>query len=156
MAVNKYGPGMPAAIYLDAFGAVCADFFGCHVYHVGSSLVGKAFRDVDVRAILDDDVYAALGLGDPEATHSNRRWVALVLAFSALGEKMTGLPVDFQIQQQTYANKKFSRETVGELAMRSALGLHDLLRHESKSPPDLFEERSVTLSEYVAPSEEQK
>lgn len=128
------GVGMPGALLLDEFGAVCADFFGAHVYHVGSSTGfsrKKTYRDVDVRVILTDDEYAALGLGDPEHPHHNRRWVALTLAFSALGRQMTGLPIDFQVQQQTYANKKFPKG-------RSALGIIALMRRQSNVPHDLF------------------
>ncbi len=66
--------------------------------------------------ILSDEDYAAWGLGDPVYPHHNAKWVALVLAFSALGKTMTGLPVDFQIQEQTHANEK-------EKGLRSALGI---------------------------------
>ena len=43
-----------------------------------------------------------------------------VLAFSALGREMTGLPIDFQIQQQSYANEKFekSRNSLGMVPWR--------------------------------------
>lgn len=118
-----FGPGMPAALYLEDFGAVIHDAFGEYPYHVGSSLKGKQFRDVDVRLILDDAVYEAMGFGDPARTHMNAKWVALVKAFSALGTQMTGLPIDFQIQQQTYANEKNPGE------MRSALGIHVYFRN---------------------------
>jgi hypothetical protein len=101
------GVGMPASLKLDQFGSIVAEFFGEFPYHVGSSIHGKAWRDVDVRVILDDEKYAAMGFGAPEDTHRNGAWVALVLAFSALGREMTGLPIDFQIQQQSYANLKF-------------------------------------------------
>jgi hypothetical protein len=111
---------MPAAIYLDEFGAqVVAAFqpagFGC--YHVGSSLFSKKWRDVDVRLILSDEEYEQLGLGDPAHSHQNPKWVAPILAFSALGRHMTGLPIDFQIQQQTHANKLYANG-------RSALGIN--------------------------------
>ena len=39
------------------------------------------------------------------STHRNPRWVALVLAWSAFGKEVTGLPIDFQIQQQSHANE---------------------------------------------------
>lgn len=122
------GIGMPAALLLDEFGLLVADAFGGLQnvpYHVGSSLVGKVWRDVDVRLILSDEEYAALGLGDPEKPHSERRWVALVRAFSALGREMTGLPIDFQIQQASDAQKKFSREHVS-----SALGVNAQFRRQ--------------------------
>lgn len=113
------GVGMPAALYLDAFGSVVWDAFGGPPYLVGSALPGEnktGWRDIDVRVILSDEDYEAMGLGDPERCHRNAKWVALVMAFSALGKQMTGLPIDFQIQQQTHANKTFGRKG------RSALG----------------------------------
>lgn len=110
---------MPASLLLEAFGQVVNDAFGSSfgVYHVGSSLKGKVWRDVDVRLILDDAEYEAMGFGDPAHPHQNLKWCSLVLAYSALGKQMTGLPIDFQIQQQTTANKQFPS------AGRSALGI---------------------------------
>jgi hypothetical protein len=116
------GVGMPHALRLEQFGAVLADAFDEVPYQVGSSLPGyesdRPWRDVDVRVILDDAVYEAMGFGDPERTHCNAKWVAYTLAFSALGKEMTGLPIDFQVQQLTYANTKH-----GKGHPRSALGL---------------------------------
>jgi hypothetical protein len=117
--MGKAGIGMPAALLLDEFGSLVQDAFGgagYGVYQVGSSLRTTAWRDVDVRLILSDEEYAALGLGDPEHPHQNARWVALVRAFCALGREITGLPIDFQIQQQTHANAKHA-------GTRSALGV---------------------------------
>lgn len=116
------GIGMPAALMLDDFGAVVWDAFGEPAYHVGSSLMGKRWRDVDVRLMLDDEQYEAMGLGDPQRTHANPKWVALVRAFSALGREMTGLPIDFQIQQTSRANEQFGN------GARSALGCYTKMR----------------------------
>lgn len=113
------GVGMPADLKLHEFGSQVWAAFGSMPYHVGSSLAGKVWRDVDVRLILDDAEYERLGLGDPKNTRSSAKWVALVLAFSALGREMTGLPVDFQIQSQTLANEKYP-------GPRSALGITPL------------------------------
>lgn len=117
--MGKSGVGMPSALMLDQFAVICNDAFcggSFGVYQVGSSLESTAWRDVDVRVILEDAQYEALGLGDPAQSHTNAKWVALTLAFSALGKQMTGLPIDFQIQQQSHANE----ENTGP---RSALGL---------------------------------
>lgn len=122
--------GMPQALWLDEFGSQVWAAFGEIPYHVGSSLRDKSWRDVDVRLLLADEVYAQMGLGDPEATHRNEKWVALCLAFSALGKQMTGLPIDFQIQQQTWANSKFK---IPENP-RSAIGLIPL-RYARFAPP---------------------
>lgn len=108
------GIGMPAALLLNEFGEIVSAAFNGEIpYHVGSSLsdglegARRDWRDVDVRLILSDEEYEAQGFGHPDHTHSNAKWRALVLAFSALGKQMTGLPIDFQIQQQTQANAKY-------------------------------------------------
>lgn len=116
---NIGGVGMPAALLLDEFGNQVWNVFGDPPYHVGSSLTEKTWRDVDVRMILSDEDYKAWGLGNPDSPHQNGKWVALCLAFSALGKQMTGLPIDFQIQQQTKANQEYT-------GPRSALGMTDL------------------------------
>lgn len=123
---------MPSSLYLDQFGAICSDAFGLNVYHVGSSYPGsgKAFRDVDVRVILSDEEYEAMGLGEPERPHHNAKWVALTLAFSALGKQMTGLPIDFQIQQQSHANASNNG------APRSALGVVTRFRNKETELSD--------------------
>jgi hypothetical protein len=89
---------------------------------VGSALEGKHYRDVDVRLILDDEIYEQMGFGDPNKQFENGKWVSLCMAYSALGERMTGLPIDFQIQQQSWANKGFSgaRSCLGRLFLRMA------------------------------------
>lgn len=111
------GVGMPAALLLDEFGSQVWSAFGHPPYLVGSALREKSgWRDVDVRLILPDDEWEAMGLGNPEMDHRNGKWNALCLAFSSLGKQMTGLPIDFQIQQQSHANKAFDEQ-------RSALGM---------------------------------
>lgn len=107
---------MPASLRLEEFGSQVWNAFGHPPYLVGSALAGKKWRDVDVRLILPDDEYEALGLGKPNFPSWNAKWVSLVLAYSALAKDMTGLPVDFQIQQQSRANAQFAKQP------RSALG----------------------------------
>jgi len=106
--------GMPAGIWLTKFGVIIRDYFGHVPYHVGSSLKSKDWRDVDVRLILPDDEFAALFGGRDRSAETNPKLAAITLAFSALGKAMTGLPIDFQIQPQTWANEKYPN-------MRSAL-----------------------------------
>lgn len=104
------GVGMPQALYLKAFGQLVREAFGAMPYHVGSSMTSKTgWRDVDVRLMLDDDEYAALGLGDPRYPHHSPKWRAMCMAFSALGREMTGLPIDFQIQQVSTANTEHDK-----------------------------------------------
>ena len=115
------GVGMPASLHLSEFGSQVWSAFGHPPYLVGSALMGKAWRDVDVRLILPDDEYAACFPDDPEgkSQHQDGKWVALVMAFAALGKQLTGLPIDFQIQQQSRANALYA-------GPRSALGIVNL------------------------------
>lgn len=100
--------GMPYGLLLQEFGDRVYRAFGHMSYHVGSSLTNKdGWRDVDVRLILPDEEWARMELGDPARNHQNRRWVSLVRAWSAFGRAHTGLPIDFQIQQQTHANATY-------------------------------------------------
>lgn len=117
---------MPASLWLEEFGSQLWSAFGKPAYLVGSALAGKAWRDVDVRLILDDETWAAMELGDPRCDHQNAKWNALVLAFSALGRQMTGLPIDFQIQQFTWANATFDgpRSAIGRVPLRYAPATH--------------------------------
>jgi hypothetical protein len=95
------------------------------------------WRDVDVRLMLADEVYAAMGFGAPADSHSNPRWMAMCAAFSALGKQMTGLPIDFQIQQLTDANERFGK---GKGTVRSCLGIIGLQMYTL--PPPAEEGRS--------------
>lgn len=74
--------------------------FGNHPYLVGSAGFGEAgagYRDVDVRLILDDGEFAAV-------CPTRERWELLCLALGDYLRERTGLPIDFQVQQQTAAN----------------------------------------------------
>ena len=119
--------GMPANLKLHEFGSIVLEGFEhlagktgfVGVYHVGSSVEGKEWRDVDVLLILDEDTWKFVGMqeaGTATGFELDPVWRSLVLAYSALGHEMTGLPIDFQIQPQAWANKKFGGKH------RSALG----------------------------------
>lgn len=125
---KRAGIGMPATLYLQQFGDLLYHAFGEYPYHVGSSLTGATWRDVDVRVMLDKEKYAAWGFGDPKKCHENEKWCAFVMAFSALGRQMTGLPIDFQIQETDTANATYSRPE----HPRSALILCALRRSNEK------------------------
>ena len=100
----------------EEFGQILTDAFEETPYWVGSSLTEKTWRDVDVRVLMDKKKYSAMGLGDPRYPLENAKWRAFARAFSTLGTEITGLPIDFQIQEQSDANKTYPRA-------RSALGL---------------------------------
>ncbi len=114
---------MPAAMKLDLFADQVFMAFGHIPYLVGSALTEKKdWRDVDVRVILPDEEWIALGLGEHVAGWhgASEKWMSLCLAYSALGREMTGLPIDFQIQQRTHANERFKgpRDALGILPWR--------------------------------------
>lgn len=106
------GVGMPAALHLDAYAREVNDAFGHIPYLVGTAAQGKRWRDVDIRLILPDDEFDRLF---PDATHpggrhkipGNALWALMCTALSDLARSRTGLPVDFQIQRQSEANRKY-------------------------------------------------
>lgn len=99
------GVGQPQTFYLNLFGEAVYAVFGSPPYLVGSATKNKTWRDVDVRLILDDTEWEKLAFGDPK--NPGQRWAFLCMAFAALGKHITGLPIDFQIQQQSRANEIF-------------------------------------------------
>lgn len=116
------GVGSPAVLYLEQFGEVCNDAFGSTAYLVGSAARGKVWRDVDVRVILDDsEFYRLCG----HSALNGPVWTAFAMAFSALGEKMTGLPIDFQLQGTTHANGQYGGEVRVPLFNRIVEEHHD-------------------------------
>lgn len=112
--------GMPGHLYLEMFGAIVWDYFEKPPYLVGSALSGECPRDVDVRLILDEDEYQRFCGRYVTPERTNPKWAALCMAFSELGRKLTGLPIDFQIQLQRKANDLFTgpREALGLVAHR--------------------------------------
>lgn len=120
------GVGMPHMLYLDQFGLLVYDAFGNYPYLVGSATVSKQWHDVDVRLILDDDDYLRL-IGNVQNEAGNPRWRAFCMAFSELGKRLTGLPIDFQIQQQTQANRLFPHQRRQALILAS-----DVMREAHK------------------------
>lgn len=68
------------------------------IYHVGSSITRKDYRDVDVRLILPDAEFERLfGGGDHHPSYLDF-WFLVCWSVSEWMQKRTGLPVDFQIQ----------------------------------------------------------
>lgn len=80
------------------------------------ALTRRDWRDVDVRLILRDEEFLA-EFGEETDWRRNRKLAATNMAWAALGEQMTGLPIDFQIDQMTEANEN------PENGARHALGL---------------------------------
>jgi len=85
------------------------------IYLVGSSTERPDFRDVDIRLMLPDDEYKRL-FGDPRFHEQNGLWSLICVSVSEHLSRLSGVPVDFQIQDTTYANEKHSKP-------RQAIGL---------------------------------
>lgn len=142
--MGNWGVGMPTTLLLEEFGLQVHAAFGAYPYLVGSVLHTTKWRDVDVRLILDDEEYAVMGLGDPTNPHVNSKWVSFTLAYSALGKAITGLPIDFQIQQRTNANTEFSSK---DGKMRSALGITKAIALQSRFAAAIKAERDNPMME---------
>lgn len=69
------------------------------LYLVGGVLTDPDHWDVDIRLIMSDDVYSA--------RYDDTKRKYLNLAVSLWGQKVTGLPIDFQIQPQSLANERY-------------------------------------------------
>lgn len=80
------------------------DGFGC--YLVGSALQRADWHDVDVRYIMGDVAFKAMFPDAGDNWEFNPRWLLLTVSISGWLSKVTGLPVDFQIQSQTHANSR--------------------------------------------------
>lgn len=107
---------------LDAACRVVREAYDSHPFLVGSSMLRADYRDVDVRLILDDQDFARRFPGvDPDDPHSSRFWRLTCTALSLFLGQQSGLPVDFQIQQMTAANRDFN-------GRRSALGMRPDVR----------------------------
>lgn len=99
--------GWPAAILLHHWGRELARVFGTRdVYVVGSCAEGnKQHRDVDVVVLLHQKEFdkwfgeAGDSLGAPV-------WEAICLSFSLWGQKVTGLNIDFKVQEVEEANRR--------------------------------------------------
>jgi hypothetical protein len=120
--------GAPAIFRLELacqqVNAAFSDSFGC--YLVGSALERPDWRDVDVRMILDDEDFARLFPKAGQHWEFDPRWILLTSAVSDFLSRASGLPVDFQFQPQTHANKIHK-------GPRSALGLvFDPTPHEGE------------------------
>ena len=102
------GVGSPAAICLDKWGIELRDLFGTTAYLVGSAGHGKTWRDVDVRVMLEEVEFVDwFGSVRPASVSMNRRWQVLCRALSLDGARITGLPIDFQVQERNDANERY-------------------------------------------------
>jgi hypothetical protein len=109
MAGMKSGIGPHQQLLLDQFGQLVEAAWGELGYRVGSSTRGADWRDIDIRVMLSNDEFERrLGRVWQEGLrHRHLPYRAEMLAWSTLGHKMTGLPIDFQVQRLTEADAKY-------------------------------------------------
>src|SRR4051812_37551073 len=98
--------GAPACFALELECKIITDAFNSFgLYLVGSALERPDRRDIDLRLIMDDAEFAALFPDAGQHWEHDQRWLLLTVSISEYLSKRTGLPVDFQFQPQTHANK---------------------------------------------------
>jgi hypothetical protein len=85
---------------------------------VGSCLEKPDYRDVDVRLILADEEFDRLFPDHHDEAHPTNRLRYFNLAMSIWGQKVTGLPVDFQVQKMSEANELYGGRTRNSLGMK--------------------------------------
>lgn len=98
---------------------LCAAFGGFGCYLVGSATERVDWRDVDIVQILEDDAFAVLfpDAGPGGVFEFDLRWLILTTSISERLSRITGLPIDFKFQPQTWANEHHTGN-------RSAMGLN--------------------------------
>ena len=97
----------PAVFHLDHACSMIRDAFDDTPYLVGSSLVRRDYRDVDVRLILADEKFNHLFPDAFMAPRYHPLWSLMCSTIADWLAKQSGLPVDFQIQRRTEANAQY-------------------------------------------------
>lgn len=82
-------------LLMNQFGGMVEPFFGEIVLACGSVMTTKDWRDVDVVVILPWGKWKYYDFG--EGMNRTDRYRSIVTAYSALGQNVTGLPIDFHI-----------------------------------------------------------
>ena len=106
---------------------------GFGLFLVGSSLHRRDWRDIDVRCIFRDDAFSSMFPGaNGEGDWNHPRWALTCSSIALHLSQATGLPVDFQIQSQTCANRAYA---TADGHMRSAIGVPRRFAPESTPCP---------------------
>ena len=123
--------GAPACFLLEEACQFLNRAFDGQCYVVGSVLERPDWRDVDIRMMMKDDDFMALF---PDVNHLDNgswefdaRWIVLTTAISEQLKRKTGLPVDFQFQPMTFANKHHGRAAKKP---RNPVGMQHVRRRE--------------------------
>lgn len=78
------------------------------IFLVGSALEKRDFRDVDIRMILKDEDFHRRFPNYCRGHMNDSHWILTCAAISEWLASKTKLPIDFQIQEMTEANKLHS------------------------------------------------
>lgn len=128
--MSKTNIGPHQHLLLDQFGQLVYAAWGAVGYRVGSSVRdGETWRDIDIRVMLDTQDWErrfqrSSDSGDEvihESRHRHPGWRAEMLAWATLGERITGLPIDFQVEQADWANEAFPTEPRNPIGFGIAL-----------------------------------
>ena len=91
--------GALESLRLDAACLIVSEALGATCWLVGSATMGREYRDVDVRVILEDVQFEALFGACPPSLSPLR--CLMGASISTYLREQTGLPVDFQIQKRS-------------------------------------------------------
>jgi hypothetical protein len=99
--------------------------FGVGIFLVGSSLVRRDYRDVDIRCIVHDEDWERIFPGIGNASWRHPLWSLMCSSISLYLSQASALPVDFQIQSMTEANRDYGeavhvRCAIGTFVSREA------------------------------------
>lgn len=83
-------------------------------YLVGSAMETRDYRDIDLRVLLPDKIYDKIS--------SIIDLDMLGIAVSLWGQKTTGMPIDYQVQRQSNANKEFKGKLRSAVYIGEGLG----------------------------------
>lgn len=110
LTVNQY-------FDLDHACKILGQTFHYNTYLVGSVLTKPNFRDVDLRCMLDDEDYDKLFMSPYKDLNCDHMRQVFNISISAWLKSVTGLPIDFQFQKTSEANKEYPDQP------RSCVGL---------------------------------
>jgi hypothetical protein len=132
--MGSWGVGSPNCLLLDHWALLVQPIFDETPYLVGSATVSSSWRDVDVRVVMDDEKFDAW-FGDSYAVANlhGAKWSALMTAISVWGQKVTGLPIDFQVQRRSKiaeADWEKARHPLGIFAVEGELVTCRITRRE--------------------------
>jgi len=109
--------------------------YGYCLYHVGSSLRVADYRDVDIRCILSDEDFLKM-FPQPKPVSDQTRLHLLNTALSEWLRARTGLPIDFQFQPATEANRyNGARNAIG-IPARYTYEIHEVAKKFGKEPDE--------------------